>query len=188
MIPFRVIVITDWSRPGCLERVRAAVAVDPRRVAVQHRHPGASDRQLWEEGLALRGVIGSGALFVNGRLDLALALDAHLHLTEGSLHPADVRPHLPAGRWLSASWHPPTAPREGVELLLASPVFDPLSKPPDRPALGVEGFRRARASTTTPVFALGGLTPDRVRALGPVDGVAVIGATDRVRELLAALE
>ncbi|MFZ5446930.1 MAG: thiamine phosphate synthase [Myxococcota bacterium] len=184
MIDFRIIVITDWSRADCLERVRAAVACGP-RVAVQHRHPGATDRQLYEQGRQLREVIGAAPLFVNGRLDLALALDAHLHLTEGSLTPADVRPHLGA-RLLSASWHPPAPPRTGVDLLLASPVFEPLSKPAERPALGPSGYAAARARAgEVPVFALGGMTPERLDALGEVDGVAVIGASDRIDGFLA---
>lgn len=182
---FRVIVITDWSRPDCLEQVRAVVGPG---IAVQHRHHGASDRQLFEEGLRLRAAIGSAPLFVNGRVDVALALGAHLHLHEHALAVADVRPLLGRGALISASWHAPSLPRTGVDLLLVSPVFDPLSKPAERPALGVEGYRAARAAAKgVPVFALGGLTVERARSLGEVDGVAVIGAAASAPALRDAL-
>jgi thiamine-phosphate pyrophosphorylase len=170
LIPFKLLLITDWSRPDCLEAVRDALHAGP-EIAVQHRHPGATDAAFYEEGCRLREAIGSAPLFVNGRLDLALALDAHLHLNEGSLAPAEVRPFLKGGL-VSASWHPPTIPREGIDLLLMSPVFDPISKPAVRPALGREGFRRhARPDA----FALGGITTANVGALRPLAGVAVIG-------------
>jgi len=170
LIPFKLLLITDWSRADCLRAVREAVSVGP-GIAVQHRHPGATDALFFDEGQRLREAIGDVPLFVNGRLDVALALGAHLHLNEGSLSVADVRPLL-GDRLISASWHPPAPPREGADLLLMSPVFDPLSKPAERPALGVEGFRRfARADA----FALGGITAENVTALGRLPGVAVIG-------------
>ena len=54
-------------------------------------------------------------------------------------------------------------------------MFDPLSKPRERPAIGVDGFRAFASSTTTPCFALGGITAARIPALRPLAGVAVIG-------------
>lgn len=170
MIPFRVLVITDWSRPDCVDRVRAAVSAGP-GVAVQHRHPGATDRVFFEEALRLREVVGEAPLFINGRLDVALALGAHLHLNEGSIAPEDARRHL-GTRWISASWHPPAPPRTGVDVLVMSPIFTPHSKPADRPPLGVEGFRRFARGVDVPVFALGGLSADRARDF---ERVAVIG-------------
>ncbi len=174
MIPFKLLLITDWSRPDCLAQLGEALKAGP-GIAVQHRHPGATDRVFHDEGLRLRDAIGATPLFVNGRLDVALELGAHLHLTSRSLLPADVRPHLPPGRWLSASWHPPEASATGVDLLLMSPVFAPHSKPADRPPLGPEGFRAHLAHASAPVFALGGLTAERAARLRPVAGVALIG-------------
>lgn len=179
---FRLLLVTDWARPDCLARVTDALAAGG-PVAVQHRHPGATDRAFFDEGqrlaeaCAARGV----PLFVNGRLDVALALSAHLHLPTRALAPADVRPRHP--RWLSAAWHPleEAVPPEGVDLLLASPVAAPGSKPGDaRPRLGVDGFHRARAlAGPVPVFALGGVDEPALRALadaGPVAGAAVVSA------------
>ncbi len=190
---FQVILITDWSLPDCVERVKDALRAGP-GIAVQHRHPQATDRQFYEEGLRLKEVCGSVPLFVNGRLDIALALDAHLHLTSKSLRAADVRPHL-GSRWLSASCHPEFQSKIEADLLLVSPVFTPISKPVEHRPLGVEGFRLFAQSCGTPCFALGGITPDNVASLGPVAGVAVIGsvlhASDPARaakSLLAAVQ
>jgi len=54
-------------------------------------------------------------------------------------------------------------------------VFDPISKAPERPALGPEAFQHFVSQCPIPCFALGGITADRVPLLGPVAGVAVIG-------------
>jgi thiamine-phosphate pyrophosphorylase len=179
---FRLLLVSDWERPDALARLDDALAAGG-PVAVQHRHPGATDRRFFDEGLALADVCARRGvpLFVNGRLDVARALGAHLHLPTRAVAPADARPHV-AG-WLSAAWHPaeePEPPR-GVDLLVAAPVFAPGSKPGDaRPRLGVEGFHRARTlAAPVPVFALGGVDERSLgglREAGPVAGVAVITA------------
>ena len=156
-----------------MERIAAALRAGP-GIAVQHRHPGATDRQFYEEGLRLKHACGDAPLFVNGRLDLALALDAHLHLNERSLRAADVRPHL-GSKWISAACHPPTEPQPGVDLLLVSPVFKPTSKADDRTPLGVRAFHDFARSAPASCFALGGVTAARVLSLVPVAGVAVLG-------------
>lgn len=170
-VPFKLLVITDWAMP-VLEIIKETLQAGP-GIAVQHRHPGATDRQFYEEAARLREVCGDHPLFINGRLDIALALDAHLHLTFRSLPPADVRPLL-GKRWLSASCHPPHHPT-GADLLLVSPVFDPISKAPERPELGAHAFKAFAKKSHTRCFALGGITIERMKELGPVAGVAVIG-------------
>lgn len=165
-------VITDWSRHDCVERIAAAVAGET-EVAVQHRHPGASDRALYEEGLRLRAALGPVPMFVNGRVDLAVALGAHLHLREDSLAVEEVRPLL-RGRWISASWHAGT-PARAVDLLLLSPVFAPNSKPGDAAPLGPAEFDRLAQSVTIPVFALGGIDAVRAATLEHAAGLAAIG-------------
>ena len=100
-LTFKLILITDWSREDCVARIREALRAGP-GIAVQHRHPGATDRQFYEEGLRLKDACGEALLFVNSRLDVALALDAHLHVTDHSLIADDVRPFL-RDRLLSAS-------------------------------------------------------------------------------------
>jgi thiamine-phosphate pyrophosphorylase len=178
MLPFKLLLITDWSRPGCPEIVAEALKAGP-GIAVQHRHHGVSDRQFYEEALRLKDVCGSAPLFINGRLDVALALEAHLHLGGRSLLPGDARP-LMGRRWVSLaihlSPHPDPLPARGEgDVYLVSPVFDPLSKSPERPAIGVEAFQNFANTTPTPCFALGGITAARAALLRPVAGVAVIG-------------
>lgn len=183
-LPFRLLLITDWTlgRGPLLERIAAALTAGP-GIAVQHRHPDQTDRAFYEEGLALAEVCARhrAPLFVNGRIDLALALGAHLHLPSRALRVADARPHLNA-RWISVAVHDAAEAQaaEGADLALVSPVFSPGSKPLDtRPFLGAEGLRDLTARLGCPAFALGGLTPERARDLAPLAGVAVISAVLR---------
>ena len=187
MLP-RLVVITDWSLPrehllGALEAALCAGLP----VAVQHRHPGVGLRQFLEEARLLAALCERLArpLFINGRLDVALLLGAHLHLPAGGLRPADVRPALPEGRLVSAAVHDAREAEEaaGADLALVSPVFAPGSKPDDtRPALGPQGYAALRAQLSCPALALGGIDPGRAQALADADGFAtisgVLGAAD----------
>ncbi len=178
----RLLLVTDWSLGehrlwAALEQV---CALGP-QVGIQHRHPEAATRPFLAEAHALASLCArlGNPLFVSGRLDVALLVGAHLHLPVDGPTPAEVRRHLPAGRWVSAAVHDEAelTRAAGADLLLLSPVFSPTSKPGDgRPTLGREGYARLRARSPCPTLALGGIRVERLGLLGPVEGVAVQGA------------
>ncbi|HEX8433476.1 thiamine phosphate synthase [Archangium sp.] len=179
MLP-RLMVITDWRLPRArlLAALERALEVGP-QVAVQHRHPEATAREFLEEARLLSGLCHArgNPLFINGRLDVALLVGAHLHLPAGGLTPEDVRPHLPTGRLVSVAVHDAQEARRarGADLALVSPVFSPGSKPGDtRPTLGPEGFRALASALPCPALALGGITPESALLLGGATGFAVI--------------
>ena len=192
--------LTDWTLPEARHwaALEAVAALGP-EVAIQHRDPGAPVRTFLERGRRLGAMCrASGAqLCINGRLDVAAVLGAHLHLPVEGPRPSEVRPFLAAGCWLSAAVHSEEELRHarGADCLLLSPVFAPGSKPDDvRRPLGVPGFHALAARSPVPSFALGGMNADRTRALGPCAGVAaqssVLGARDPAagaRAILAAL-
>lgn len=195
----RLVVITDWRLP--LERLRWALtrALDAGpEVAVQHRHPEATGRRFLEEARELAALClpRGNPLFINGRVDVALLVGAHVHLPAHGPAPADVRPHLPTGRWISAAVHDVAEAHaaRGADLALVSPVFAPGSKPGDtRPSLGPEGFSALSAALPCPALALGGITPARALTLPDAAGFAVISSvleaddpTAAARSLLAA--
>lgn len=129
-------------------------------------------------------------LFVNGRLEVALRVGAHLHLPSRGLRPADVRPHLPEGRWISAAAHDAAelAEAERADAVLLSPVFPPRSKADRRPTLGVQGFTELASQTTARPYALGGVAPETAGALPPRVGLAAIGAVLHAPDPLRAAE
>ncbi|MCE9673697.1 thiamine phosphate synthase [Myxococcus stipitatus] len=178
----RLVVVTDWRLPPdvLLRALDRALEAGP-DVAVQHRHPDAPTRQFLDEARQLASLCQArgNPLFVNGRLDVALRVGAHLHLPASGPLPRDVRPHLPPGRLVSMAVHDAREARDatGADLALVSPVFPPGSKPGDtRETLGPEGFLAVARQLACPALALGGITPERARGLQGAAGFAVISA------------
>ncbi|CAM3824339.1 thiamine phosphate synthase [Corallococcus sp. ZKHCc1 1396] len=192
----RLVVITDWRLPRTrlLSALERALEAGP-DVAVQHRHPEASGRLFLEEARLVADVCRARgrALFVNGRLDVALLVGAHLHLPASGPSPRDVRPHLPSGRLVSVAVHDANEAEAalGADLALVSPVFAPGSKPGDtRSPLGPEGFHGLAARLSCPALALGGMTAERAKTVRGAWGVAVISSVleaDDPREAARAL-
>ena len=51
---------------------------------------------------------------------------------------------------------------EGADFITYSPIYPTLSKPDYGPAVGLEGLRNVTGEVNIPVFALGGITPERI--------------------------
>jgi len=125
------------------------------------------------------------AIFVNRRIDIALALGADgVQLGFDALDPSSARRLLESKVEVRAkigiSAHRPEeirlAPPE-VDFAQLAPIAPPLSKPNDRPCLGVGPIAEA-ARYAIPVIAQGGITAanaTEVAAAGAA-GVAVTGA------------
>ena len=104
-------------------------------------------------------------LFVNDRLDVALALNAAgVQLGVGSL-PVSAARRVRAAWWIGKSVHDlaeaDAAKAEGADYLLVGPVYATASHP-DREPLGLETLGRM-SEMGLPVIAIGGIDPDRAR-------------------------
>jgi thiamine-phosphate diphosphorylase len=123
-----------------------------------------------------------GRLFVNDRLDVALAVPcAGVQLGHGSL-PVDAARALNPLWWIGRSVHDlaetEAARTEGADYLVVGPVFDTASHP-GRTPLGLEGLSAiVAAAGELPVIAIGGITADRVTEIRThgAYGVAAIRA------------
>jgi thiamine-phosphate pyrophosphorylase len=169
----------------------------PGRVAVQLREKDLSGRALLELARGLRAVTAAAgvALFINDRVDVALAVGAEgVHLGGGSLAPGDVRAIAPRLR-LAASTHSESevaaAAAAGVDFVVFGPVFDTPSKPGMAPT-GLDGLARA-ARLGIPVLALGGIQPENAGicfgagAIGVACIRSVICATNSIERVSAFL-
>lgn len=210
-VPFRLLVITDRRLMG-EDPAETALTLwktaDRGGWALQWREKDRSPRENYRDLLTIstelersKNVAVRPHLIVNDRLDLALALDLNVHLTEQSLPTRVVRSLLPRHRWIGRSVHSIHAARladeEEADYLVAGPIFDTPSKQPFGPAIGLEILREITHNVRIPVFAVGGIDADRVNAcLGAgAHGVAVIRAIweapiprEPLRELLDQLE
>lgn len=117
--------------------------------------------------------------------DPALAVEAGFdgcHVGQGDTGPGQARAVLGKARLLGISTHKESQLRaaalEPVDYIAVGPVFPTSSKANPDPVIGLEGVRRARAATSLPLVAIGGITPrnaESVRQAG-ADAIAVISA------------
>ena len=117
---------------------------------------------------------------VNDRIDVALAAGAAgVHLRGDSV-PVDVARRLLPPPWLvGKSVHRAAEVRaaSGADYMIAGTVFSSPSKPGAVELIGIDGLRAIVGSTTVPVLAIGGITPDRIAAVldAGAAGIAAIG-------------
>ncbi|HYR79940.1 MAG TPA: thiamine phosphate synthase, partial [Candidatus Dormibacteraeota bacterium] len=177
---FRLYLITDRRVvkngdlvSACEESLAAAQRVaPPGTVALQLREKDLPARELYQLALRLREICSrNGApFFVNDRVDVAIAAHADgVHLPFDSIGVSMARKLLPENCVIGVSSHSPPdvamATREGADFAVFGPVFDPISKPATGPAWGPSGLAAACRAGAIPVFALGGITPERAREL-----------------------
>jgi thiamine-phosphate pyrophosphorylase len=173
--------VEEW-RDLLLAQVRGAVTGGVNVVQVRENGIEARDYlSFLRDCVALaRGT--ACRVVVNDRVDLAILADAAgVHLRESSL-PIEAVRRLSHGEFLvGRSVHAPaTAERaRNADYLIAGSVFETASKPGLRAPLGLEGLRSVvDAAGKCPVWAIGGITPDRVSAVVAcgAQGIAAIGA------------
>ncbi len=177
MSRFRVCLITDPAYDVVPITRAALTAAGPSDVAVIVRDKTATARELAALARALLPICREhGApLLVNDRCDVARAVGADgAHLPERGLSVPDAREVLGARALIGASRHGPDA-GEAADFVVLGPVGE---VPGKGPPMGVDGFAAACATYRAPVYALGGLDPDRTPALvaAGARGVAVIRA------------
>ncbi len=185
------------------EEALAAARMYRRFVAVQLREKDLTGREQLALARELRTICTAhGALLlINDRIDVALACDADgVHLPANSFSVRDARGLLGKSKLIGCSTHTiaevEAANRAGADFVVFGPVYDPISKRAYGPATGVEALRAACEASDIPVYALGGITADRIAELSDtrMAGVAVIGSVfgaaspgDATRALLQAI-
>lgn len=182
----RLVVITDGplaAPRSVLDVVRSALKGGAR--AVQLRNKGDTVRERFQLGLRLRRLTrDAGALlFVNDRLDLALALHADgVHVGPDDLPVAAVRAVSPPGFLIGRSADDPEVARRAVEdgasYIGCGTVYPTSTKPDAGEVIGTAGLRTVVNAVETPVVAIGGITIQRSPEVADTGaaGIAVVGA------------
>jgi len=197
----RLVLVTDRRATGGRDLADVvAAALDAGLPAVQLRDRDLPGRVLFGLAERLRALTAArGALlFVNDRVDVAVAVGADgVHLGGGSM-PADVvRPLLPPGARVGVSTHDAAAcAATTADFAFFGPVWATPSKAAFGAPQGTARLGDAARAARVPVLAIGGVTAARAAeacAAGAA-GVAVIRAVlaaddpaGATRALLAAL-
>jgi len=162
----------------------------------QYRNKSASMKDAYAEALSLRKTAAElGVLFiVNDRCDLALAVDADgVHVGQGDLPLELARKVMGPDKLIGISTHNAeqvkTASAGTPDYLGFGPIFKPGSKQDHDPVVGIEGLRAVRPLTALPIFAIGGITVDKVGEVikAGANGVAVISAIVKAPDIQQAV-
>ena len=161
----------------------AETLVDAGAKILQFRHKGFFSRAVFEEASRVAELCRTAnALFVmNDRADMAVLLNAALHLGQDDLAPADARRILPAASLIGFSTHNEqqlrAGDREPVDYLAIGPIFATGTKQNPDPVVGLDRLRALRPLTSKPLVAIGGITRQTAPAVlaAGADSVAVIG-------------
>jgi thiamine-phosphate pyrophosphorylase len=131
---------------------------------LQYRNKSGNARVMLEQARELKKHLAASVrLIMNDRADLCLAAEFDgVHVGQDDLSPESVRRIIGPHRWLGVSTHNPEQLRDAdlssADYLAIGPVFSTSSKEKPDPVVGLEGVRRARALTSKPLVAIGGIT------------------------------
>jgi thiamine-phosphate pyrophosphorylase len=153
--------------------------------AVQLREKDLGGKELFQLAEKARNLCEryDAALFINDRVDVALAVDAAgVQLGKASLPIEIARSILGPQKYIGASIHSLTegqqAERGGADFVLFGPVYFTPSKASFGAPQGLAALATIVEMLSLPVYAIGGVTADNtaaVRRLG-ARGVALIAA------------
>jgi len=178
--------------------IAAAIAAGVEWVQIREKAlPARSLLALTERSLELARQTGRTRVLVNDRLDVALAANAHgVHLGTRSMPAALARRLAPRGFFVGVSCHSlqeaVTAEAAGADYILLGPIFATPSKLAYGPPLGLAKLREIALQISIPVFALGGISVDRVApclesGAAGVAGIRIFQDCDSVEEMVREL-
>ena len=149
---------------------------------LQYRNKIAPTRQMLDHTRAIRQALGEGVtLIMNDRADMCIAAGCDgVHLGQDDLSPQGARRVIGNHRILGVSTHNlrqlSEADDGSADYIAYGPIFETSTKQYHEPLVGLEGIRAARAATTKPLVAIGGITRANARSVidAGADSVAVI--------------
>jgi len=190
-------ITADVDETSLVRQVELALAAGVDFVQLRRRNRPAREVEALAKRLVALSPRARKRVLVNGRLDVALSSGAAgVHLPADGLPVAAVRRVVPTGFVVSRSTHSREAVErafdDGASFVVFGPIFPTASKP-GHPGVGLEALEEVVSSVPIPVYALGGVTPERVSQIAEtgvhgIAGISVFEREDGLRDLFARLE
>jgi thiamine-phosphate pyrophosphorylase len=153
--------------------------------AVQLREKDLNTRELLELAYKMRELTKKyhAKLFINDRVDIALAVDADgVHIGQKSIPAHAVKKIVQDKLIIGVSTHSLDealeAERSGADFITLGPIYETPSKLKYGKPIGVDTLKRVKSKLSLPVFGIGGIKLDKVQEVmeAGADGVALISA------------
>jgi thiamine-phosphate pyrophosphorylase len=170
-IGFKVYLISDIdlfsSSDSLLRGIEEALAGGIK--AVQLREKNMQTRELLTLAYKFRELTARyrASLFINDRLDIALAVDADgLHLGQSGIPAAVARKAARRNLKIGCSTHSleeaTEAERQGADFITFGPIFETPSKMKYGKPLGLHALKDAGKEIKIPIFGIGGIKKDNI--------------------------
>lgn len=196
-VDFRLYLITDRkvATKPLPEAVRLALEGGVR--AVQLREKDLTVRELLTLAQELRSITREfGArLFINDRVDVAVAVDADgVHLGTRSMPPEGARKVVGKDMLIGVSTHNTEEARAavagGADFITFGPIFGTQSKVKYGAPVGIEALNSAKICIDMPIFAIGGIKSGSIAQLMASGsyGISVISAIFEADDIRKAAE
>jgi thiamine-phosphate pyrophosphorylase len=192
----RLIVVTDpdcGAGRGVVNVVRAALRGGAPAVQLRMKDAPAREMTALARALLAETRAAGALLFINDRVDVALAVGADgAHVGQDDLPVAAARRIAPPGFLLGVSTETAELARaaeaDGANYVGVGPVYHTGSKADAGDAVGAERIAQVAAAVRIPVVGIGGITIENAPPvlLAGAAGVAVISAVMRAADPEAA--
>lgn len=186
-VDFNFYLITDRKlfSAQCSMYLAIESALEAGASVIQLREKDLPVRELLDMALWMRELTKEhdAKLIINDRVDIALSVGADgVHLGRNSI-PASAARKISGGKlMIGVSTHSIgeacDAANDGADFVTLGPIYQTSSKLKYGNPLGVDIIKEVKARISIPVFAIGGIKPDRIKEVrkAGADGVAVISA------------
>ena len=170
MLDFKLYAITDRRSCATTPLIDVVSALlDAGVTAIQLREKDLGDTELIQLARPIAELCRNykAKLFINTSTRVAREVGAAgVHLPANAESVKTVKTQTDENFYVGCSVHSLDAAQkreaEGADFVTYSPIYQTASKPGYGPVVGVEHLAEMAESVKLPVFALGGITPDRV--------------------------
>jgi thiamine-phosphate pyrophosphorylase len=150
---------------------------------IQFRHKAHFDRTAFHQAATIAEICraAEAQFVINDRADVAMILDADVHVGQDDLPAETARQLVGRERRVGLSTHNQAqleaSHSEPVDYIAFGPIYGTASKDNPDPVVGVAELARVRAMSNRPVVAIGGITRQNAKAAwdAGADSVAIIG-------------
>jgi len=197
-VNFRLYIITN--RLLCGDRTLAEVVEEICRggvKAIQLREKDLPAESIYNLAQEIQQICekNGAKLLINDRFDIAGAVGADgVHLTSKSIPVEIVRKHFNSSKIIGVSTHSLKEARQaqdsGADFVLFGPIYHTPSKAAYSQPQGFTKLKETTKSVSIPVFAVGGMTPDKTKECveSGAFGVAVISSVMSAMDIPGTLK